>query len=90
MTMREEIISKLQFVDISVLERVKKTLEKAELEAKYPDLPDTRVSRTAEEIAEFKQLLKELAEPMPKEDIKEFREAIKRRPFRADPIEFEP
>jgi hypothetical protein len=90
MTMREEIINKLQTADDTVLERVQRTLEQAELESRYKELPDIRVKRTPEEIAEFKQLLRELAEPMSEEDLAEFKEAIKRRPFRSKPIEFQP
>jgi hypothetical protein len=90
MTMREEIIEKILHVDHAVLERVKRTLEQAELETRYRELPDIRVQRTPEEIAEFKRLLHEMAESLPGEDLTEFNEAVQRRPFRSKSIEFEP
>jgi uncharacterized protein YfkK (UPF0435 family) len=81
MTMLEEVIQKLKTVDEGVLERVKIVLDEAEeLATKYPGLPDVRVKRSPEEIAEFSRIIRELAEPMPAEDLAEFLEAIKRQP----------
>jgi hypothetical protein len=88
MTMREEIIEKILHVDHAVLERVKRTLEQAELESERHQLPDIRVKRTPEEISEIHQLLDALAEPMPQEDLAEFLEATKRRPLRSRHIDF--
>jgi hypothetical protein len=90
MTLREEVINKLQHANDLVLERVKKTLEQAELEARYAELPDIRVQRTQAEKDEFKRLLQELAEPVPGEDLSDFNAAVKRRPLRTTPVEFEP
>jgi hypothetical protein len=83
MTMREEIIEKILHVDHAVLERVKRTLEQAELETR-----DVRVKRTPEEISEIHRLLDALAEPMQQEDLAEFLEATKRRPLRSRHIDF--
>jgi uncharacterized protein YfkK (UPF0435 family) len=81
MTMLEEVIQKLKTVDDTILERVKIVLDEAEeLATKYPGLPDVRVKRSPEEIAEFSRIIRELAEPMPAEDLAEFLEAIKRQP----------
>jgi uncharacterized protein YfkK (UPF0435 family) len=90
MTMLEEVIQKLKTVDEGVLERVKIVLDEAEeLATKYPGLPDVRVKRSPEEIAEFSRLIRELAEPMPAEDLAEFLEDTKRRPWRSV-LEIEP
>jgi uncharacterized protein YfkK (UPF0435 family) len=90
MTMLEEVIQKLKTVDEGVLERVKIVLDEAEeLATKYPGLPDVRVKRSPEEIAEFSRIIRELAEPMPAEDLAEFLEDTKRRPWRSV-LEIEP
>jgi uncharacterized protein YfkK (UPF0435 family) len=90
MTMLEEVIQKLKTVDEGVLERVKIVLDEAEeLATKYPGLPDVRVKRSPEEIAEFSRIIHELAEPMPAEDLAEFLEDTKRRPWRSV-LEIEP
>jgi uncharacterized protein YfkK (UPF0435 family) len=90
MTMLEEVIQKLKTVDEGVLERVKIVLDEAEeLATKYPGLPDVRVKRSPEEIAEFSRIIRELAEPMPPEDLAEFLEDTKRRPWRSV-LEIEP
>ena len=90
MTLREEVIGKLQNANDSILERVKNTLEQAELEARYAELPDIRVQRTQAERDEFKRLLQELAEPLPAEDLTDFNRVVKQRPLRSTPLEFEP
>ncbi len=82
MTMREEITQRLDQMNESALERLKKVID-SDPAFKYPDLPDIRVKRTQAEKDEFKQILRELAEPMPDEDLAEFKEAIKRQPWRA-------
>jgi uncharacterized protein YfkK (UPF0435 family) len=88
MTMLEEVIQKLKTVDEGVLERVKDVLDEAEeLATKYPGLPDVRVKRSPEEIAEFRRVIRELAEPVPGEDLTEFKKAIKRQPWRSQPGE---
>jgi uncharacterized protein YfkK (UPF0435 family) len=90
MTMLEEVIQKLKTVDEGVLERVKIVLDEAEeLATKYPGLPDVRVKRSPEEIAEFNRIIRELAEPMPAEDLAEFLEDTKRRTWRSV-LEIEP
>jgi uncharacterized protein YfkK (UPF0435 family) len=90
MTMLEEVIQKLKTVDENVLERVKIVLDEAEeLATKYPGLPDVRVKRSPEEIAEFSRIIRDLAEPMPAEDLAEFLEDTKRRPWRSV-LEIEP
>jgi hypothetical protein len=86
MTMLEEVTQKLKTVDDTILERVKGFLDEAEeLATKYPGLPDVRVKRSPEEIAEFSKIIHELAEPMPAEDLAELLEDTKRRPWRAIP-----
>ena len=90
MTLREEVIDKLQHANDSILERVKNTLEQAELEARYAELPDIRVPRSQAERDEFKRLLQELAEPLPAEDLTDFNTAVKHRPLRFTSLEFEP
>ena len=91
MTLREEIVLKVQTVDEGILERLKEVLEDAQLMAvKHPGLPDVRVKRSPEEIAEFNRSLEELAAPVSNEDLTSFNEAVKRRPFRSKPVEFEP
>ena len=91
MTLREEIVLKVQTVDEGILERLKEVLEDAQLmAAKYPGLSDVRVKRSPEEIAEFNRLLEELATPVPNEDLTSFNKTAKRRPLRSKPIEFEP
>ena len=90
MTLREEIVLKVQTVDEGILERLKEVLEDAQLmAAKYPGLSDVRVKRNPEEIAEFNRSLEELAAPVSNEDLTSFNEAVKRRPFRSKPVEFE-
>ena len=91
MTLREEIVQKVQTVDEGILERLKEVLEDAQLMAvKYPGLLDVRVKRNPEEIAEFNRSFEELAAPVSNEDLTSFNEAVKRRPFRSKPVEFEP
>ncbi|NJK44062.1 MAG: hypothetical protein HC933_07035 [Pleurocapsa sp. SU_196_0] len=90
MTLREEIVQKVQTADEGVLERLNQVLADAEETAtRYPGLLDVRVKRSPEEIAEFSRLLRELAEPVGGEDLAEFNEAVKRRPLRSTSIEFE-
>jgi hypothetical protein len=64
------------------LKRLKRVID-SDPTFKYPDLPDIRVTRTQAEKDEFKQILRELAEPMAAEDLAEFKEATKRQPWRA-------
>jgi hypothetical protein len=89
MTMLEEVIQKLKTVDDAVLERVKIVLNDAEkMAAKHPGLPDVRVQRSSNKIAEMIRLLEEFAEPMAEEDMTDLNEAMKRRPWRSNPVDF--
>jgi hypothetical protein len=80
MTMREEIINKLQTADDAVLERVRYLLENTETQSEYPPVLDVRVKRTPEEIAEFAQALDNFAKVEANEDITQLLEAMQRRP----------
>jgi flagellar biosynthesis/type III secretory pathway protein FliH len=80
MTMREEIINKLQTADDAVLERVRSLLENTESQSEYPPVIDVRVKRTPEEIAAFAQALDNFAKIEPNEDITQLLEDMKRRP----------
>ncbi len=88
MTMREEIIQRIDHMTETTLEQLKKVID-TDPAFKYPDLPDVRVKRTPEEIERFRENLKALAEPTG-EDLTAFNEAVKRRPLRRKPIEFQP
>jgi hypothetical protein len=80
MTMREEIINKLQTADDAVLERVRSLLDNTETQSEYPPVLDVRVKRTPEEIAEFAQALDNFAKIEPNEDITQLLEDMQRRP----------
>jgi hypothetical protein len=80
MTMREEIINKLQTADDTVLERVRSLLDNTETQSEYPPVLDVRVKRTPEEIAEFAQALDNFAKIEPNEDIAHLLEDMQRRP----------
>jgi hypothetical protein len=80
MTMREEIINKLQTADDALLERVRSLLDNTETQSEYPPVLDIRVKRTPEEIAAFAQALDNFAKIEPDEDITHLLEDMKRRP----------
>ena len=86
MTMREEIIERIDHMTETTLERLKKVID-TDPAFKYPNLPDVRVQRTQAEKDEFKRVIRELAEPMPAKDLAEFKEDIKRQPWRCKPSE---
>ena len=68
------------------LERVKSLLEWEAFD--YSALPDVRVKRTEEQVSEFKQLLRDLAQP--DENLNDFDFRLERRPLREEVLEFEP
>jgi hypothetical protein len=80
MTMREEIINKLQTADDTVLERVRSLLDNTETQSEYPPVLDVRVKRTPEEIAAFAQALDNFTKIEPNEDIAHLLEDMQRRP----------
>ena len=61
MSLREELIEQIGKMDRISLERVKSLLEWEAFD--YSALPDVRVERTGEQVSEFKQLLRDLAQP---------------------------
>ncbi len=63
MTMREEIIERIDHMTETTLERLKKVID-TDPAFKYPDLPDVRVQRTQADKDEFKRIVRELAEPI--------------------------
>jgi hypothetical protein len=80
MTMREEIINKLQTADDTVLERVRSLLDNTETQSEYPPVLDVRVKRTPEEIAAFAQALDNFAKVESDENITQLLEDMQRRP----------
>ncbi len=80
MTLREEIVQKVQTADEGILERIKHVFEDASVQTKYPPVLDERVIRIPEEVQAFTQALNDFVKIEPDEDVTQILEDMKRRP----------
>lgn len=77
MTMREEVILRLHTADDAILERVRQTLEEAEVKTQ-----DIRVKRTPEEIAAFATTIDNFSRIEHGEDVTQLLKDLTRRSAR--------